>query len=131
MQCLAMYDQTIDKIVAATDRSETGAEAYFEELARRGHVIAHDAQTYPATRGFFERKTPGRTVRSLMAASFALNGELFGALTCTQLETAVHWTPLQFAILSRIGARATLALAAISPHQLDTFIGDLASPIKP
>ena len=125
MQCLAMYDQTVHQIVAASDRSESGAEAYFEELARKGHVIAHDAQTYPATRGFFERKAPGRTVRSLMAASFALNGELFGALTCTQLETPVHWSPIQFAMLSRIGARATLALASISPNQLDTFLGPI------
>ena len=50
-------------------------------------------------------------VRSLMASSFSINGCLFGAFTCTQVERAMNWTPLQLVMLKRIGARVSLALA--------------------
>ena len=125
MHCMAMYDRPMGRMVPAEDRSERGAEAYFEELSRKGHVIAHDAQNYPATKGFFEKQVPGRKVRSLMAASFAFNGKLFGALTCTELEAPITWSPRQFGILSRIGARSTLVLATTSAHQLDTLLGSM------
>jgi hypothetical protein len=46
-----------------------------------------------------------------MASSFSINGRLFGAFTCTQVERAADWTPLQLTKLKRIGARVSLALA--------------------
>ena len=125
LQCLAMYDRSSDTMVRVAERHEDGAGPYFDELLRRGHVMAHDARTHCATRGFFESDLRPRGVRSLMAASFALNGRLYGALTCTQLGVPVHWTPLQLGVLMRLGARISLALASASPHQLDTFFGPL------
>lgn len=120
-----MYDSSSDVMVSVKDRWESGAGPYFEELSRRGHVMAHDARTHPATKSFFEADLRTRGVRSLMAVAFALNGSLYGALTCTQLVEATRWTPKQLGTLTRIGSRISLALAAASPHQLDTFIGAL------
>ena len=125
LQCVAMYDVASAALVTVLDRSEDGAAPYFEELSRRGHVMAHDARTHPATKGFFEADLRSRGVKSLMAASFALNGSLYGALTCTQLDQAIRWTPVQLGALIRIGSRISLAIASASPHQLDTFVAPL------
>ena len=125
LHCLAMFDQASNRSVKVEDRSENGAGPYFDELDRRGHVLAHDARTHPATRGFFERDLRERNVHSLMAAAFSFNGRLYGALTCTQLGQPVRWSAMQLATLTRIGSRVTLTLASCSSHQLDTLTGPL------
>ena len=125
LKCLAMYDKAGDRMVQVEDRSEDGATAYFDELQRRGHVLAHDARSHAATKAFFETDLRPRGVRSLMAVCFALNGKLYGALTCTQISAEIRWTPTQLGTLLRIGARISLGLAGASPRQLDTFIAPL------
>ena len=125
MRCLGMYDQRKGAMVAVADRPEDGAAAYFAELERVGHVVARDARSHPATRSFFEGRLSDRGVQSLMAASFSLNGKMFGAFTCTQVDEPMNWSIRQLAILTRIGSRATLALASSSPNQLTSWLAPL------
>ncbi len=125
MRCLGMYDHRKTAMVAVADRSEDGAAAYFAELDRVGHVVARDARSHPATKSFFDGRLSDRGVRSLMAASFSLNGRMFGAFTCTQIDEPMNWSIRQLAILTRIGSRATLALASSSPNQLTSWLAPL------
>jgi len=125
LRCLGMYDNASQRMVQVEDRLQTNSSAYFVELEFAGHVIALDAENHPATRSFFERSLAPHGVVSLMSVAFSLNGELFGAFTCSQVGHAATWTNRHLAILTRIGARAALALASASASQLNTLFGNL------
>lgn len=111
LQCLGMYDAVREGWVKASDESGPQVKAYFDALVLTGHVVAVDAQTHPATAGFFESKLQDTNVRSLMAASFGVNGKLFGAFTCTQVGQPMDWSTRQLATLKALGARSSLALS--------------------
>ena len=110
LRCLSFYDGASDRMTGMLDENSVQVGAYFEALEQVGHVLANDARTHPATAGFFSDKISANGVRSLMAASFSVNGCLFGAFTCTQPQVTV-WSPVQLANLKRMGARVSLALA--------------------
>jgi GAF domain-containing protein len=124
LRCEGVYDRLTDRLVKVPDESEERSLPYFVELERAGHVLAHDACTHPATRSFFEDHLQSSGVRSLMAAAFSLNGQLFGAFTCTQVAQPVTWSQRQLGILTKIGSRATLALAS-TPRFLDSMLAPL------
>jgi galactokinase len=121
MRCLGIYDRVQNVVVRVEDRTEQSAGPYFEELERMGHVMAENARAHPATRAFFDGSFSERRLVSLMAAAFSLNGKLFGALTCTQLDEPMAWSYRQLGILTKIGSRVTLALAGASVNQLDSL----------
>ena len=125
LHCLAMYDRGSDRLVQVDDRVQADSDAYFETLQTLGSVVAEDARRHPATRDFFSNGLQPHGVVSLMSAAFSLNGELFGAFTCSQVIAPAQWTQRQLSILTRIGSRATLALASVSQNKLDTFLGDI------
>jgi GAF domain-containing protein len=114
LRCLGIYDQASAKMTLAPDETPDKVQPYFHALTTQGYVLAVDATLHPATAGFFGDKLGRTGVRSLMASAFSLNGEVFGAFTCTQLNEIAVWTPLQLAILKQIGARVSLALAGAS-----------------
>ncbi len=111
LRCIGMYDATRDTSVEVSDESGPQVSAYFDALTHDGHVLAVDARTHPSTAGFFDQKLSVSNVHSLMAASFGVNGKLFGAYTCTQVGRPMTWTPRQLALLKEIGARSSLALS--------------------
>lgn len=120
LRCIGMHDATRNRSVAVSDEGGPQVGAYFDALANDGHVLAVDASSHPATAGFFDSKLAANNVHSLMAASFGVNGRLFGAFTCTQVDRPMHWTPRQLAALKAIGARSSLALsgATAAPHTM-------------
>ena len=111
MRCIGIYDATRDRSVAASDQDGPQVSAYFDALANAGHVVAIDARSHPATAGFFDSKLAVNNVHSLMAASFGVNGKLFGAFTCTEVGQPMQWNSRQLAMLKEIGARSSLALS--------------------
>lgn len=113
LRCLSLYDGIKDRTTLVPDETSVQVGAYFEALEQVGHVLANDARTHPATAGFFIDKISANGVRSLMAASFSVNGCLFGAFTCTQTRVTA-WSPAQLAQLRRMGARISLALTNAS-----------------
>ncbi len=110
LRCLSFYDSAKDQLTSRADETSSQVGAYFEALEQVGHVVADDARTHPATAGFFTGEIGTNSVRSLMSASFSLNGRLFGAFTCTHTQSTV-WSPTQLANLKRMGARVSLTLA--------------------
>lgn len=125
LHCLGLYDRAADRMCRVRDETEAQAGPYFRELERAGHVVANDARHHRATRDFFDDHLRETGVQSLMAAAFSLNGKLFGAFTCTQVGEPMVWSPRQLGTLMKIGSRATLALAAASPRQLDSLFSPL------
>ncbi len=113
LRCLSFYDGAKDRMTRVPDETSGQVGAYFEALEQVGHVLANDARNHPATAGFFSDRVGVNSVRSLMAASFSVNGCLFGAFTCTQTKVT-EWSPAQLADLKRMGARVSLALANAS-----------------
>ncbi|MEO7151832.1 MAG: GAF domain-containing protein [Burkholderiaceae bacterium] len=118
LRCLGMYDAIRGRSAQVSDESGPQVSAYFDALARHGHVLAVDARSHPATAGFFEQKLLASDVHSLMAASFGINGKLFGAYTCTQVGEPMTWSLRQLAALKEIGARSSLALSGATTAQL-------------
>jgi GAF domain-containing protein len=111
LRCLGIYDRNKNRMTIVPDETSQQVGTYFEALEKSGHVLAAETRSHPATAGFFSEQLSVNGVRSLMASSFSINGRLFGAFTCTQVEQATNWKPLQLAQLKRIGARVSLALA--------------------
>jgi GAF domain-containing protein len=121
LNCLAMYDGVGDRMTTVQDEAGEHVHTYFQTLEQVGYVIAADAQTHFATAGFFSDRLEPRGVRSMMAASFSVNGRLFGAFTCTQVGSPMEWSRPQLNVLRQIGSRASLALATYDARTaLDT-----------
>ena len=120
LRCLSFYDGAKDRMTRVPDDTSSQVGAYFEALEQVGHVLANDARTHPATAGFFSDGVDANGVRSLMAASFSVNGCLFGAFTCTQTQVT-EWFPAQLAELKRMGACVSLALANASRSSQPTL----------
>jgi GAF domain-containing protein len=110
LTCLKMFDRTRDRVVHVPEEQEQKVAPYFEALQEEGHIVAPDAHAHPATAGLFVQNLESTGVKSLMAAAFSVNGILYGALTCTQLNEPKQWTSRQLQSLKRMGARASLAL---------------------
>ena len=111
LRCLGIYDRSKNRMTLAPNETSRQVGAYFAALEQTGHVLAVEARSHPATAGFFSEQLSVNGVRSLLASAFSINGRLFGAFTCTQVDRTMNWTPFQLALLKRIGARVSLALA--------------------
>lgn len=112
MQCLALYDGVKNCMTAAPDVAGDHVWAYIQALEQVGYVTAMDARVHFATAGFFIDHLKPNGVQSLMAASFSVNGNLYGAFTCSQVGSQIEWGRAQLNVLRQIGSRASLALAA-------------------
>jgi GAF domain-containing protein len=121
LHCLGVFDRHAGAVVQVPDEPRTHVEAYFDALEHAGHVMAEDVHAHPATAGLFDRAANAADERSLMAASFAVNGRLFGAFTCTEAGRTKAWTQNDLATLRRIGGRASLALAGATQMRQTTM----------
>lgn len=120
LRCLCLYDTGSDRTTVLPDETNDEVGPYFAALEESGFIVANDASTHPATAGLFRRRLCASGVRSLMAASFSVNGQLFGAFTCTQTGSPAAWTSIQLSMLLRLGGRASLALARATATEFPT-----------
>ena len=111
MTCMGMYDLVRGRNTVVPDVHSGQAIHFFDALSTVGHVVANDAPSHPATRLFFEQKLTLLNVTSLVAAAFAVNGRLYGAFSCTQIDEPRQWTQMEVLLLKRIGANASLVLS--------------------
>ncbi|RYF40044.1 MAG: GAF domain-containing protein [Cytophagaceae bacterium] len=108
--CMGMYDRVRGRTTNVPDVHSSQAGLFFDALTSTGHVVADEAVSHPATRLFFEQKITQLNVRSLAATAFSVNGKVYGAFTCTQIDTPRHWTQKEIILLKRLGANASLVL---------------------
>lgn len=120
-----MHDANMNRMVKVPDETEEVSN-YFDALETDGFVLANDASTHPSTRGFFANRLALNRITSLIASSVSVNGCLYGALTCTQIETPRTWTQRELSYLRQIGGPASLALHKASRFTPDTGLGPLA-----
>jgi GAF domain-containing protein len=120
-RCLGLYDQTEDRMSLLAATRKVYAPAYFDALDQVGYVMADDARLNPATAELFDTESNPSPVRSLLAAAFRFNGQLYGAFSCAEVHRQTHWTRAQLVALMRIGSRATLALSGASQTRQSTF----------
>jgi GAF domain-containing protein len=92
-------------------------------LAREGFIIANDADVHPAMAGSLSDYFKDAEVRSVLASSISLNGHLFGALTCMQVQEPQEWKPRQLTAMRQIAAPIGLALHRSSRLTADTGFG--------
>jgi GAF domain-containing protein len=109
LHCLGMYDGLQQRMVQVADET-LEVEPYFRALEHTGYVSAPSVHDHAATAGLFAGRLALRGVHSLLAVSFSVNGQLYGAFTCTEVRHAVDWSPSQLTTLRRIAARASVAL---------------------
>jgi GAF domain-containing protein len=131
LHCVAMYDATRDALVQVTDMVPSDVEPYFDALLRDGCVVAADARTHPSTSCFLDEYLLPLDVRSLMDVCFSVNGVLFGTFSCEEVGSTRQWTGGQLALLRRIAAAASLALARAAKPELDTAPAALSEPASP
>ena len=110
LRALAMYDAEADAMEAVPDCHDIGA--YFLALAHMGYVNACDVASHYATVGPFAERLQARRIRSLLAASLAVNGKVYGALTCSETDREVEWSQAQASGLRRAAARIVVPLFA-------------------
>ncbi len=124
LRCVAMYDGRTDRTTHAPDETHD-VEAYFRALEQPGYVVAADACSHTATMGFFADRLEARGVQSLLAASFSVNGTVYGAFTCTQVDSRMDWTPQQLGALRQVAAGVSLSLFRRSRFTPSTGPGPL------
>jgi GAF domain-containing protein len=112
LHCLALHDRANRAMTTVPDEAGDHVVAYFQALEQVGYVMATDARVHFATAGLFADHLAPNGVESMMAASFSVNGKLYGAFTCSQVGRQMEWDRQQLNVLRQIGSRASLALAA-------------------
>jgi GAF domain-containing protein len=120
MHCLVMYDATRERLTRVPDEEGQSVSDYFLALEQTGYVMAADVRAHFATAGFFEQWLKVNDVKSLLAAAFSFNGQLFGAFTCAQVNATREWNRAQLSTLRAMGSRASLALARASLNLPDS-----------
>ena len=103
---------------------DASAARFAESLETEGCVIAHDARLHAATAPFFDPTLPSSPVRSMLAVPFSINGDLFGAFVCAELDRTTRWSAAQLSTLRRITvgispplARATSFTMSVRPPE--------------
>src|SRR5258706_2826553 len=106
LRCAAMYDATVDRMIAAADISHGPDEPYFERLLHDGSVMMMRKPDDPVNVGALGEYLAAGDISAVMDMSLSGNGVLYRALTREQLgETgALTQRPLQ--ALRRIASRA-------------------------
>jgi GAF domain-containing protein len=127
LRCLAMHDAVNERFVRVPDETGSSVSAYFRALEVTGCVVADDARTHPATAGFFAEHLQVSGVESLMAVAFSVNGEIYGAFTCTQVGRKREWTRAQLGSLRLMGSKLSLAIANAVRNSTDTQPAALAN----
>jgi GAF domain-containing protein len=131
LRSIALYDAVHDTMVRVPDMTGEDTQTYFDALLREGTVVAPNVAASPATRPFLDTYLVPQRVRALLDASFSVNGVLYGAFSCEQLEDPQPWTQQQVNLLRQISGRASLTLMHAINAQIDTTPGALWEPSTP
>jgi hypothetical protein len=131
LRCAAMHDAASDGLLKLPDVTAADMKPYFEALLREGCVVAPDVRKHPATVELLDTYLLPMGVHSLMDVCFSVNGVLYGAFSCEQIGTEMHWTAPQLRLLRHIASRASLTLMHAIAAQIDTAPCALWEPSTP
>jgi len=131
LHTMALYDSGSGEMRRVPDMCDDNAGLYFDALLRDGTVVAPDVDALPAVAPFLEGYLVPQRVRSLLDASFSVNGVLYGTFSCEQVDHTMAWTQQQVNLLRQISGRASLTLMHAINAQIDTTPGALWEPSTP
>ena len=125
LRCVAMFDASLDRMVAAADIRHAPDDLYIEQLQRDGNITVTRSPTDPLNTGALGTYLAATQTSALMDMGFSVNGALFGAFSCEQLGTPTEWTQRQLQSLRKIASRASLTLMHVLSNSVDTAPGAL------
>jgi len=131
LHTMALYDAARGEMRRVPDMIDDSAGLYFHALLRDGTVVAPDVDALPAVAPFREGYLGPQRIRSLLDASFSVNGVLYGTFSCEQVDDTMPWTQQQVNLLRQISGRASLTLMHAINAQIDTAPGALWEPSTP
>ena len=102
LHTVALFDAARGEMLRVPDMSDDNAGLYFDALLRDGTIVAPDVDTLPVTAPFLESYLTPQRVRSLLDASFSVNGVLYGTFSCEQVADPMAWTQQQVNLLRQI-----------------------------
>lgn len=115
LHCVAMVDAGLPQRTGLpTDILSADHPAYFSMLLEEGCVVADDARSHPACVGFLDEYLRPQNVFSLLDVCHSVNGELFGVVTCEQVDAPVTWSARQLQTVRQLVSRAGLTLREAS-----------------
>jgi len=125
LRSVAMFDATLDRMVAAPDIPNADQGRYFECLQHDGSVCVAHARTDPVTSGLLNDYLLPANVVSLMDMCFSVNGVLFGTFSCEQVGAPIDWSQRQLQTLRKLASRGSLSLMHAVSTGVDTAPGAL------
>jgi PAS domain S-box-containing protein len=93
LECLDLYELSLDRHSPGVQLATTDYPAYFQALNQESLIVADDAPTDPRTREFFELYLTPLRITSMLDAPIRVGGQTVGVLCSEQVGTARHWTP--------------------------------------
>lgn len=115
LHCVSMVDAGLPQRTGLpTDIHSADHPAYFQLLLDEGCVVADDARSHPACVGFLQEYLVPQQVYSLLDVCHSVNGELFGVVTCEQVNGPVTWSARQLQTVRQLVSRAGLTLREAS-----------------
>jgi GAF domain-containing protein len=113
LRTIAMYEQSVARLVDVSDLTGEGVRPYLESLGRQGGIVAAEVALSPCVARLLRHYDGRRHVRSLMDVGIDVRGTLHGVLTCEQLRTPQLWSPRQLLLLRHISGRVGPRLASL------------------
>ncbi len=92
IQCLDLFEWSLNQHTAGIELVETDYPAYFQALRTNKLIIADDAHTAPETCEFSESYLTPLNITSMLDAPIRLGGETVGVLSNEHVSTARSWT---------------------------------------
>ena len=125
MRCAAMYDASVDRMVAAADIYHAHGDRYFERLLHDGYVMLSNRRNDPVHSVALDAYLTAAGVVSMMDMGFSVNGVLYGTFSCERIEEPGEWTQRELQSLRKIASRASLTLMHFINTAVDTAPGAL------
>jgi PAS domain S-box-containing protein len=93
IQCLNLFETSLNQHSAGGELASTDYPAYFHALSQEQLIVADDAHTAPQTREFSQSYLTPLGIVSMLDAPIRLGGQTVGVLCSEHIGATRHWTP--------------------------------------
>lgn len=110
MLCLDLYLSDTRKHSQMSDLHARDFPDYFQAIQTGRTVVASDAHTHPATRGFSSAYLAPLDIKSMLDTGIMIGGRMVGVLCCEQIGKTRYWNAEDQTLASSAAAVCALAL---------------------
>ncbi len=112
IQCLDLFEQSLNQHSVGVELVAANYPAYFQALTEEQLIIADNAHTDPRTREFSDSYLTPLGITSMLDAPIRLGGKTVGVLCCEHVGVARQWTPEDQNFARSVADLVSLALEA-------------------